>query len=191
MDREPVGTIYDIQGFSVQDGPGIRTTVFLKGCPLHCPWCHSPESQRFDVQLSWQWRKCVGTEVCGLCLSCCPQGAISPATPGGAHRRAPSMRPDLAARRCDARRRGRPWLRSDCDRRPSADRGRLEQVRRLRPVRRAMPRGCAFHVGHGATPSPRWSTGWFATDPSSRSRVVGSPSRVESPSPSPSSRWRS
>lgn len=76
-----VGTIYDIQGFSVQDGPGIRTTVFLKGCPLRCPWCHSPESQRFDIQLSWQWRKCIGTEVCGACLAVCPHGAIRPAEP--------------------------------------------------------------------------------------------------------------
>ncbi|MBN1632199.1 MAG: 4Fe-4S cluster-binding domain-containing protein, partial [Thermoleophilia bacterium] len=76
-DAGPVGIVYDIQGFSVQDGPGIRTTVFLKGCPLRCPWCHSPESQRFDIQLSWRYRKCVGTELCGLCLSCCPQGAIS------------------------------------------------------------------------------------------------------------------
>ena len=41
------GRLYDIQGFSVQDGPGIRTTAFLKGCPLRCPWCHSPESQAF------------------------------------------------------------------------------------------------------------------------------------------------
>ena len=74
----PVGIIYDIQGFSVQDGPGIRTTVFLKGCPLHCPWCHSPESQRFDIQLSWQARKCIGTERCGLCVPACPRGALSP-----------------------------------------------------------------------------------------------------------------
>lgn len=79
MAREPVGTVYDIQGFSVQDGPGIRTTVFLKGCPLRCPWCHSPESQRFDIQLSWQIRKCIGTAVCGLCLTSCPRGAIGPA----------------------------------------------------------------------------------------------------------------
>ena len=83
---EPSGVVYDIQGFSVQDGPGIRTTVFLKGCPLRCPWCHSPESQRFDIQLSWQWRKCIGTEVCGLCLAACPRHGISPgekAAPAG------------------------------------------------------------------------------------------------------------
>ena len=78
MSSDPVGTIYDIQGFSVHDGPGIRTTVFLKGCPLHCPWCHSPESRRFDIQLSWQSRKCIGIEVCGACLASCPQGAIGP-----------------------------------------------------------------------------------------------------------------
>lgn len=75
---EPTGTVYDIQGFSVQDGPGIRTTVFLKGCPLRCPWCHSPESQRFDIQLSWQARKCIGLELCGLCLNACPREALSP-----------------------------------------------------------------------------------------------------------------
>ena len=73
---ELTGTIYDIQGFSVQDGPGIRTTVFLKGCPLRCPWCHSPESQRFAIQLSLRRGKCVGIEGCGLCLDCCPGGAI-------------------------------------------------------------------------------------------------------------------
>jgi pyruvate formate lyase activating enzyme len=76
MSSDPVGTIYDIQGFSVQDGPGIRTTVFLKGCPLKCPWCHSPESRRFDIQLSWQRRKCIGTAACGLCLAVCPHDAI-------------------------------------------------------------------------------------------------------------------
>ena len=41
--------VFDIEKFSVQDGPGIRTVVFLKGCPLHCLWCHNPESQSFQV----------------------------------------------------------------------------------------------------------------------------------------------
>lgn len=66
------GRIYDIQEFSVHDGPGIRTTVFLKGCPLRCPWCHSPESQSFDFQMSYSDVRCIGTEKCGACLSACP-----------------------------------------------------------------------------------------------------------------------
>lgn len=72
------GKIYDIQGFSVHDGPGIRTTVFLKGCPLHCPWCHSPESQAFQTQMSYMQMRCVGLEKCGLCLKVCPAGALTP-----------------------------------------------------------------------------------------------------------------
>ncbi len=70
--------VYDIQGFSVQDGPGIRTTVFLKGCPLRCPWCHSPESQQFHKQLSWISIRCPGIEKCGRCLAACPRNAITP-----------------------------------------------------------------------------------------------------------------
>ena len=72
-----VGRIYDIQGFSVQDGPGIRTTAFLKGCPLHCPWCHSPESQAFYPQLSWVNMRCQGTALCeSRCIRACAKGAL-------------------------------------------------------------------------------------------------------------------
>jgi pyruvate formate lyase activating enzyme len=71
------GKIYDIQGFSVQDGPGIRTTIFLKGCPLRCLWCHSPESQLFETQLLFMELKCVGVEKCGMCIEMCPEKAIS------------------------------------------------------------------------------------------------------------------
>jgi len=71
------GKLYDIQGFSVQDGPGIRTTAFLKGCPLRCPWCHSPESQSYEDQLSWISMRCQGVDACdSRCIKACPKGAI-------------------------------------------------------------------------------------------------------------------
>lgn len=63
------GNIFDIQRFSVHDGPGIRTTVFLKGCPLSCIWCHNPESQRSSDNLAFYENKCVK---CGACIDACP-----------------------------------------------------------------------------------------------------------------------
>ena len=78
-EHEPVGRLYDIQGYSVQDGPGIRTTAFLKGCPLRCPWCHSPESQLYRKQLSWMSVRCLGTDVCrSRCIGACGKNAIEP-----------------------------------------------------------------------------------------------------------------
>ena len=76
--NELTGKFYDIQGFSVHDGPGIRLTLFMKGCPLRCPWCHSPESQAFHTELNWMEIKCIGLEKCGRCLDVCPDNAISP-----------------------------------------------------------------------------------------------------------------
>jgi pyruvate formate lyase activating enzyme len=76
--RGVTGRVYDIQGFSVHDGPGIRTTVFLKGCPLRCLWCHSPESQAFQRELSWIEMRCIGIDECGLCIDACAKGGISP-----------------------------------------------------------------------------------------------------------------
>ena len=58
-------TVLNIQKFSVDDGPGIRTTVFLKGCPLLCPWCSNPESQTRRPQMEWDGAACMG---CGHCL---------------------------------------------------------------------------------------------------------------------------
>ena len=66
------GMVFDIKKFAIHDGPGIRTTVFLKGCPLHCWWCHNPESQDGRPELSFIPEKCIG---CGWCLAHCPVGA--------------------------------------------------------------------------------------------------------------------
>ncbi len=64
------GWVYDIQRFSIHDGPGIRTTVFLKGCPLRCAWCHNPESQDCGVEIAMNPGLCIG---CGRCLAACPR----------------------------------------------------------------------------------------------------------------------
>ena len=64
------GVILDIQKFSIHDGPGIRTTVFLKGCPLNCLWCHNPESKNFKPQLSYDKNKCI---MCRKCEAVCPE----------------------------------------------------------------------------------------------------------------------
>jgi pyruvate formate lyase activating enzyme len=68
------GIIFNIQRFSIQDGPGIRTTVFLKGCPLHCAWCSNPESQSFKPEILHRDSSCTK---CGLCIGACPEKAIS------------------------------------------------------------------------------------------------------------------
>ena len=67
-----MGRIFDLQRFSTHDGPGIRTTVFLKGCPLRCLWCHNPEGLDPDLQLSFLSSQCVG---CGECRDVCPNHA--------------------------------------------------------------------------------------------------------------------
>lgn len=69
------GVVFDIQRFSVNDGPGIRTIVFLKGCPLSCLWCCNPESQRKEPDVMYDAKKCVG---CGKCMKACVHGAIGP-----------------------------------------------------------------------------------------------------------------
>lgn len=66
--------IFDIRFYSIHDGPGIRTTVFFKGCPLSCAWCHNPESQSFQPELYFHPNRCVN---CGACALVCPEHAIT------------------------------------------------------------------------------------------------------------------
>jgi pyruvate formate lyase activating enzyme len=68
------GLIYDIKRYAINDGPGIRTTVFFKGCPLHCAWCHNPEGISASPQRVYTPSKCIG---CKMCINACPENALT------------------------------------------------------------------------------------------------------------------
>ena len=74
------GSIFDVKRFAVHDGDGIRSTVFFKGCPLRCIWCHNPEGISGRVELQYVENKCIG---CGACFSICPRHAVSIFSVGG------------------------------------------------------------------------------------------------------------
>jgi len=86
-----LGRIFNLQRFSLQDGPGLRTTVFLKGCPLACAWCHNPESQKLEAEVMTDEARCLHCGACeavcraqnGACLAC---GRCAEACPSGARR---------------------------------------------------------------------------------------------------------
>lgn len=87
--RETAGVIFDIKEFTLHDGPGVRTTVFLKGCPLHCIWCHNPEGMDVSPTLLYKERLCAHCGKCfvpcthpeckpfGRCVKVCPRGALT------------------------------------------------------------------------------------------------------------------
>ena len=69
------GAITNIQVYSLHDGPGLRTMVFLKGCPLRCKWCSNPECERKAIEVEFNNSKCIK---CGTCLKTCDREAINP-----------------------------------------------------------------------------------------------------------------
>lgn len=71
------GRVLEIQHFCTHDGPGIRTTVFLKGCSLRCKWCCNPESIAHAPELAYDARRCIGLSACGRCLAKCPESALA------------------------------------------------------------------------------------------------------------------
>lgn len=83
-----IGTIFDIKEMAVHDGPGIRTTVFFKGCPLRCRWCHNPEGLSFEPQLMYKDARCIDCKNCqkeceheeckpfGRCIHACPENCL-------------------------------------------------------------------------------------------------------------------
>ena len=74
MDSKTTGVIFDIKRFAIHDGDGIRTTVFIKGCPLRCPWCHNPEGRKKAIELMWFSTLCVR---CGSCVESCGRHALT------------------------------------------------------------------------------------------------------------------
>ncbi len=123
----PAGLIFNIMRFALHDGPGIRTTVFFKGCPLSCWWCHNPESQRLQPELMYFPERCVR---CGSCVEVCPEHAITTAesptlaspVARGREGGAPAMITSDACRACgtceescpaDAREIAGKWMRVD------------------------------------------------------------------------------
>ncbi|MGD0168832.1 MAG: glycyl-radical enzyme activating protein [Smithella sp.] len=73
LDKKKNGTILEILRMSTEDGPGLRTTVFFKGCSLNCVWCHNPESISLKPQIQWLAANCIG---CGICVKTCPEKAL-------------------------------------------------------------------------------------------------------------------
>ncbi|GHT78243.1 pyruvate formate lyase-activating protein [Actinomycetota bacterium] len=73
---EPTGLVFNVQNYSVHDGPGIRVEFFMKGCPLHCEWCSNPEGISSKPEPAAYPDKCMGAEECSNCLKACPQAAL-------------------------------------------------------------------------------------------------------------------
>ena len=96
-EKDMTGTILRIQRMSTEDGPGIRSTVFFKGCPLACVWCHNPESISSRMQTHWEKTRCIG---CWSCIEACIKGALAATETGIAIDRSKCDSCDACAKAC-------------------------------------------------------------------------------------------
>jgi pyruvate formate lyase activating enzyme len=99
QNQHPTATILEIQRMSTEDGPGIRTTIFFKGCSLKCLWCHNPESISPHPQVHWMANQCIG---CKTCLELCPEGALTFTSNGNRIDRSRCTGCGLCAEECPA-----------------------------------------------------------------------------------------
>src|SRR5512139_2022634 len=93
------GRLFNLQRFSTDDGPGIRTTAFFKGCPLRCAWCHNPEGLRFEPDLMWYDVRCIAAR---RCLEACKEDALELTAQGMHIDRARCTRCGACAQACPA-----------------------------------------------------------------------------------------
>jgi len=129
--------IFDVQKFCIHDGPGIRTTVFFKGCPLSCWWCHNPESRGRTPFVHYDPERCLG---CGDCVRACPEGALALGPDGVVTDAALCRRHGVCADACPAEARRRVGRTVDVD-------GLLAEVERDRPYYEESGGGVTFSGG--------------------------------------------
>ena len=131
------GVVLNVQRFSVHDGPGIRTTVFMKGCPLHCAWCHNPESRDPRPELALRPGRCLA---CGACAPACAAGLTGPLDEAG-------DRPGAACARCGACATACPTGARELAGRPTSVTELLDELERDRPFYAESGGGVTFGGG--------------------------------------------